>query len=181
MLVTFCFPLLVQFLSNPWFVRQNPCLLIQYLFSVFHHWLFLFVVIERTRAVSDWGGGVPQVAKQLQICARNYSGAQFIAPILGSVPGTSWWSCRIMESQYPQIICEYDPATTIAIRPLIQPHTCEMGSSIFAAMSWLKFAITTKASFTGMPSTERKNGENVSVSCGSAYLDYLSFVSPNNP
>ena len=43
-------------------------------------------------------------------------------------------------------MCEYDLTTEISIRLLIQPRTCKIGSSIFAAMSRLKFASTTRAS-----------------------------------
>ena len=36
--------------------------------------------------------------------------------------------------QDPQSTLEYDLATVIAIRTLLQPLTCKMGSSIFAAI-----------------------------------------------
>ena len=45
---------------------------------------------------------------------------------------------------------DYDPIFT-------QPRTCEMGSSIFAAMRRLKLLSTTRASFGIMPTTERRN------------------------
>ena len=77
---------------------------------------------------------------------------------------------------------ECDLATVIAIRPLTQPRTCEMGSSIFSAMSRLKVASMTRASFLIMPSNEKTNGEKISIACGIAYSDYLSFASsPNEP
>ena len=51
------------------------------------------------------------------------------------------------------IICDQDPATTIAIQPLTQIRFYKMGSSIFAAISRLKLASTTRASFPIIPST----------------------------
>ena len=48
---------------------------------------------------------------------------------------------------------EYDLANNILIRPLTQPVTCEIGSSIFAAMSRLKVVITTSVSLPIIPST----------------------------
>ena len=59
---------------------------------------------------------------------------------------------------------EYNLVAVIAIRMLTQPMTCEMGSSIFVAMSQLKVASTTSASLPTIPSTKRENGENFSVS-----------------
>ena len=49
------------------------------------------------------------------------------------------WSCRILGGRAPQIMREYNLAITIEIQPLIQPSTCEMCSSSFAAMSRLEF------------------------------------------
>ena len=66
---------------------------------------------------------------------------------------------RGMGSSRPWIIREYDLTTEIAIRPLIQNFTCKMGSSIFSAMSWIKFESTTRASLPRMLSTERTNIE----------------------
>ena len=66
------------------------------------------------------------------------------------------------------------------IRLLIQPHMFKMVSSIFSAMSWLKFTSTTRASLPSMPSTERMNGEKVSVARGSDYRDYTSWFSTTN-
>ena len=56
------------------------------------------------------------------------------------------------------IMREYELATEIVIQPLIQTCVCEMGSSIFAAMSRLKFACTTRASLPSIPSIEITNG-----------------------
>ena len=72
----------------------------------------------------------------------------------------SYLSCREFIRRALQIIREYDLATMIAIQPLTQPHTFEMGSSIFATMNWLKFVSTTRASFPSMSSTEITNSEN---------------------
>ena len=57
------------------------------------------------------------------------------------------------------IMWDYILVTAIVIWPLIQPRTCERGSSIFVAMSGLKFASTTNAYFLRIPPTERKNGD----------------------
>ena len=79
-------------------------------------------------------------------------------PNVGSQSGSCYR--RRPVSQDPRIICEYNLATAISIRPLIQPRTCKMGSSIFSAMSRIKFSSTTRASFPSMPSTERIHREN---------------------
>ena len=49
--------------------------------------------------------------------------------------------------QDPRIICEYDLDTTFLTRLIIQICTCKMASSIFSAMSPLKFVSTTRAPF----------------------------------
>ena len=69
-------------------------------------------------------------------------------------------SCRGLWRQDIWIIQEYNLAITIKIRPLTQPHTCKMGSSLFASMSQLKLASMTKAFFKIMPSAERTKKEN---------------------
>ena len=61
------------------------------------------------------------------------------------------WSLRI--------IWEYDITNVIAIRPLNYPNTCEMGSSSFSAMSWLKCMSTTRYLFPSLPSSEETDGE----------------------
>ena len=76
--------------------------------------------------------------------------------------------CKVPGTQYPQIIWDYDLATSIVIRPLTQTLTRKMDSSIFAAMSRLKVVSMTWASLPIIPSTYRSNGENVSIPHGSA-------------
>ena len=66
-------------------------------------------------------------------------------------------SCKILGRWSPQIMCEYDRVTAIEVRPLIQPHMCEMGYSIFAVMVRLRLSSKTRASFPRMTSTERIN------------------------
>ena len=78
-------------------------------------------------------------------------------PDAGSQSGSR--SCKVLGSRAPQVIFGYDPATKNLIRPLIQPRTCEMGPSIFSAMSRLKFASTNRASLPSMSSTEITNRE----------------------
>ena len=68
-------------------------------------------------------------------------------------------SCKGLGRKSPQIIRDYNLTTVIVIQPLTHTRTCKMCSSILDAMSQLKFASTTRASFTITPSTERKNGE----------------------
>ena len=84
----------------------------------------------------------------------------------------------LLKSEASQSTLQYDLTTAILIRTLTQPHTCERGSSSFAAMSRLKFVSTTSASFPSMPSTEGKKGKNASVVRDSAYRVYLYFSSP---
>ena len=85
-----------------------------------HMWVGLrilspFVAKDSARMMRKWGeeGGVMQVAKNITwVCARNYSGAQFIAQSRGPIPGPSldpgpagYWlgklhgSCRSMNSR----------------------------------------------------------------------------------
>ena len=85
-----------------------------------------------------------------------------------------------MGSWSPRIMCEYDLTTTVVIQLLIQPCACEMGSSVFSAMSWLKFTSTTRSPLPSMPLTERK-WRNFSLYYGSAYHAYRSWFSTNNP
>ena len=54
---------------------------------------------------------------------------------------------------------EYDLTTAISIRPFTHTVTCEMGSSIFSAMIWIKVDSSTNVSLTIIPSTKRKNRE----------------------
>ena len=61
-------------------------------------------------------------------------------------------------TQAPQSIQYYDLASVILIWPLTQPLTCEMGSSVFVAVSRLKVSSTTWSSLFRIPSTERTNG-----------------------
>ena len=67
--------------------------------------------------------------------------------------------CKGLGAWSPQSNLDCDLATAIAIRPLTQLVACKMGSSILAAMSWLKVASTTSASLLTIPSINRTNGE----------------------
>ena len=66
-------------------------------------------------------------------------------------------SRRVMERRAQHIMWEYNLTAAIEIWPLTQPHTYEIGSSGFSAISRIKFAITTRAYFTSMPYTDKKN------------------------
>ena len=70
------------------------------------------------------------------------------------------WYRRGLGRQSLWIIQEYDLTTVISIWPMNHPRTCEMGSSSFSIMDWLKFERMTKAAFPSMTSTERVNGGN---------------------
>ena len=69
------------------------------------------------------------------------------------------WVFKGLGTWAPRSIWEYDLVTVFTIRPLIQPLTWEMGSSIFMAMSQLKVGSTTWASLSIIPSTESTNRE----------------------
>ena len=89
----------------------------------------------------------------LRWCAQKYLGAINLfcqAQPQTWLPGGSW-VCRGIGTQSPRSIQEYALATANAIRPLTQPLTCKMSSSVFAAKSWLKVASMTWASLTIIP------------------------------
>ena len=67
-----------------------------------------------------------------------------------------------LEARYPRINLEYGLATAIVIWPLTQPVTCKMGSYISTAMTRIKVASATSASFPIIPYTEMENGEKFS-------------------
>ena len=62
-------------------------------------------------------------------------------------------------TQAPQSNLIYYLATEMLTGLLTQPVNCEIGSSIFPAMTQLKVAGTISASFPIIPSTEMKKGE----------------------
>ena len=53
---------------------------------------------------------------------------------------SGYWVCKELDTRAVQSTWEYDLATTFAIRVLNQPLTCQMGSSTFTLMIWLKGA-----------------------------------------
>ena len=75
-----------------------------------------------------------------------------------------YWYRRGLGRRYLQIVWEYDLVDAILIRSLTQPRMCEMGYSIFSAMSRLKFVSTMRASFPSMPSTKMTNEEKIRCS-----------------
>ena len=93
-------------------------------------------------------------------------------------PITSWYPCRGLGKRYPHTIREYNTATVIVIRPLIQPRTCKMGSSIFSAMIGITFASTTRESFPIMPLKEITNREFFYVASGNDYRAFTYLFSP---
>ena len=88
------------------------------------------------------------------------------------------WSLRGLWRQDLRIMKEYDLTTAIAIRPLTQLRTCEMGSLSFSVMSRLKVVNMMRDLLMSMTSNERKNGKNISVDHGSSYRVYLSSIYP---
>ena len=133
----------------------------KYRSSIFHHRLTLFVATESARVVRKRGGegGVTRVATLFFSDVRT---KLFLRAIYSAKPrpDSGSQSLREMVRRSLKIMREYNPATEIAIQPLIRSYTCEMGSSIFSAMRWLKFASTTRVSYPRMPSTDRTGGEN---------------------
>ena len=63
---------------------------------------------------------------------------------------------RGMGRQSLWIMQGYDLASAFEIGLLIRPHTCEMCSKTFFAMSWLKSKRITRCSFLSKPSKKRK-------------------------
>ena len=63
-------------------------------------------------------------------------------------------------SQSTRIIREYELATAILIRLLIQPCTYKIGSSIFTSMSRLRLGSTARAHLSSITSTEIMDGWN---------------------
>ena len=163
MSVTFGLPNLVRIPSDPSFIHHNPWFLIQYLSPVCYSWFSAFVYIQSIRVVRKWGGGGGRghtggIKSFTDMSAELFWRVIYCDkpwPDDGSQSGSR--SHRGLSSQCLHIIWEYDLATAIAIRPLIQPRTCEIGLSIFAAISWIKFACTTRASFPSITSTEIRN------------------------
>ena len=77
MLFTFGLPILVWFTSNCCFICQNPWFLLQNISSAYHCWFSLFVALESTHTICEWGGGeVSHGWKNIsRMCTQNYSGA----------------------------------------------------------------------------------------------------------
>ena len=73
--------------------------------------------------------------------------------------------CKILETQAPRSVWEYDLATVIAIQTLTCCLLCEMGSSVFAAMSWLKVASMTWSWLSRISSTENERIKKICFSC----------------
>ena len=89
--------------------------------------------------------------------AQNYSGVWLIAPIpdpnlipIQDPCHISNWGDNIRGSY----------RSTILRTQLPSDRTWKMGPSIFAAISWIKFAITTRASFPNMP-LKKKNKQRI--------------------
>ena len=78
--------------------------------------------------------------------------------------------------QDPWIISEYNLATVIAIRPLTQPSTFKMGSSLFSAMSRLNLASKTWAYLLGILLTDRTKEKNWLLVIMPTELVFILFI-----
>ena len=94
-------------------------------------------------------------------------------PMLNAGSQSGYLSCSVLWSRSSRIIFQYVLATEILIQLVIHPCVCKMGSSIFAAMSRLKFVSTIRASLPIITSTEIKNVET----CFYFYCWCLPFLS----
>ena len=99
-----------------------------------------YVVVREVREWGEGGGShwwrrIIRGFAHVIILARD-----LLRPDAGYQSGSR--SRRGLGSQAPQIMRKYDLANAIAIRPLIQPRTCKMGSSIFLpwvdSNSWVR-------------------------------------------
>ena len=112
--------------------------------------------INKEREMQGWSGRNNFV----RVCAELFWRATYYAnPRPETDYQSGYLSLRGLGRRYTWTMWDYDLTTTIVIQLLNQPRKCEMGSSIFSAMSQLKFVSMTRASFTRIPSTERTNGD----------------------
>ena len=154
---TVLYSILDQIPSNPCFICRYPWFLLHILSPIYHRSLSLFIDLEHVRVAQiKWegrcymGDGKPFMDVRAKLFWRTIS-CYNRRPDAGSQ--SDHRSRRGMGSQSPRIMHEYELATVIKIWTLIQTHMCEMGSTMFVAMSRLKFADKTRASFPSMPST----------------------------
>ena len=137
-------------------------------------------------AVQNWGGGGGVEYHRWRrsvlgfTCKINLSHDLMCQPKMQCQENPRFLFRVVLDIWYLQIIHEYDLTTVILIQPFTHPRMCEMGLSIFSAMSLLKFASTTRVSLPKMPLTERINRENISVDRGSAYCTYSYWFSPTD-
>ena len=133
---------------------------------------------EHARCADEGGGGEHRRRRLLSDCAREIIMAHYF--FAKPRPDTkSQYRPRFrrgLGSKYLRIMWEYGLVTAIVFRPLTHPHTCEMGSLGFSAMSPLKFKRMYRASFPSIPSTERTNGGKC-LCCSWKLLPCLSLFS----
>ena len=164
MSATFGLQILVWYPSNPLFLCWCPWFLIQNISSVYHRLFCPSVDLERTCALREWGGvgrGHKDGEKLFAdvIMELLWRAIYFSNPRLNAGSQSRYRSRRGMGSRHLCNIPGCELVTEVSIRLLIQNRTCKMSSSIFSAMSWLKFASTTRSSLPSIPSTEISNGE----------------------
>ena len=125
---------------------------------LFHHIWVEGMSCTIKEGVGMWGW----VRKEICFCgwSRNYFGVQFIAPILfpNLTPSMAPCPARDLGGEL-YIMREYDIATVIEVQLFTQQRMYNMGPSIFAATSRLKFVSMTSDSFPSVPSTNWTNGE----------------------
>lgn len=122
------------------------------------------------RMLRDWEreGGKCEVGRETKDFCTGVRETIMERDLLRQSHGQTWFPFgslyhRGLGRQVSQIMHEYDHATAIEIRPLIQPRTCNMGSSIFPDMVRLKFVSITRASSLSMPSKEITNEKNIYI------------------
>ena len=110
--------------------------------------------------------------------AQNYSGVWLIAPIPDPNLIPIQDPCHI-SNLGDNIRGSY--RSTILRTQLPSDRTWKMGPSIFAAISWIKFAITTRASFPNMPLKKEQTENFVSLACENSYNSSTSFLFTTDP
>ena len=130
--------------------QSDPCFIRRYFSSVVHcagnvrGWVSVdclcSVAKESARVMRKQGregrGHAGDKKSYAGVCAKLFWRAIYCAkprPDPGSQSGS--WSHRGLGRRSPRIMWQYNLLTAIAIRLLIQPCTCGMGSSRFSAMN----------------------------------------------
>ena len=141
MLVTFGLPFSVRYLSDPCFIHQIFWFLRLYVSSIFYcsgnvsGWIIIYYLrsIDDDSAYKREGGQGHVGGKNF--CAGTIYGPK-TRPYTKSQSGSQ--SHRGHRRRALWMMIEYDLAKAILILTLTQPRMCEVGSSCFSTMSWIK-------------------------------------------